>query len=123
MTGPGQAMTEQELKLIERQWREIGQQRERMTYLKEGSGNLGLALLVPASVFTSECLSSTAGLPHPVLFLALYITAIFLIVTHWVHAVRQAAIEIWVLNEYVLISPQKATAMIDVLPNWFGEKW
>jgi hypothetical protein len=89
-------------------------QRERFVYLKEGSGNMGLAILVALI-----CLL-TGGLPWTDIRCVLLLVLSFVLFTsHCMHARRQALFEIHVLNGIQttagikLLSDTDAQAMLD----------
>jgi len=87
------------------------EQRERFVYLKEGSGNLALALLV---LFLRYMFSGSAFYPLP---MAILLFAIILYWSHLIHATRQAFFEIRTLEQSSLLTSEKAQAMSERIRN------
>lgn len=80
------------------------EQRERLVYLKESSGNMALALCVAAVCFYTRSQTSISLLAG--------IFAIVLYVSHLMHAERQARFEINVLRESGILKSCVADAML-----------
>lgn len=83
-------------------------QRERLVYLREGSGNLGLAVLVLTLSLAIEPPYNHSGLSTN---LGLIVVGVLLLVTHALHTKRQATFEIGALKDANLLDPNEAKDM------------
>ena len=102
---------------------DIKAQRERFLYLKEGSGNLALALLFVSIIMIIKKPMSPIILENRLsLIIILIICSLLLEITHYLHGSRQASFEIRALRNANIISDNERDEMFLSIPKWTGER-
>lgn len=92
--------------------RAVQAQRERLVYLREGSGNLALALAVWLGILMIKPIEGFGANVRASLFIVIAV----LLFCHFLHGARQAIIETRALGRAGLITPEQEREMLEQIP-------